>query len=91
MTGDGQFIRRHIWQGKKDICHENIGHSFFKQPRPGETAWSTWRTILKTAYGCNDCGKFPQSKGEIQISEDWKWFLDDENDRVNKRLTRGWE
>jgi hypothetical protein len=69
-TADGTAIRRHIWNGTKDI------------PYPSTTAWTTWKKIIKQVYNCNDSGKLQYPREAVYKCNDWKWFWDKDTERI---------
>jgi hypothetical protein len=91
VTADGKNIRRNIWKGIQDQGHEKFVKLHYVQPRPGETAWSNWRTVLKKVYGCNDVGKLDRPAGIIQCTPDWKWFYNVDEDRLYKKNDEKWD
>jgi hypothetical protein len=92
LTANGSGIRRNMWRGLKDMCSENFGKSFFEQPRPGETLWSQWRTMLKVTYRCNDSGSFHDTQVQpLTATEDWVWYYQPSSDRVYQKLHKEWK
>jgi hypothetical protein len=91
MTADGVAVRKHLWQGITDNCHEFFGQKIYDQPRPGNTAWSIWRRLLQRTYQCDDNGKFRVPKEPIMYTTDWRWFLDPISDRIYHRQSDGWD
>jgi ribonuclease HI len=90
-TADGKAIRKNIWHGQKDQCHEDFAYTFVQQQKPGETAWATWRKILKIIYNCNDYSKFNSPREPVYTTTDWRWFYNSGTDRIYKKLDPGWE
>jgi hypothetical protein len=91
VTADGKQIRQQAWKGIKDEGHTNYVKNYFQQQRPGETAWSLWRRILKETYNCDDAGKLGRAIGPIQPTKDWLWFYHEPSDRLYKKKEQGWE
>jgi hypothetical protein len=91
MTADGKSIRRNIWNGIKDNCHENFADLYVNQPKPGNTAWATWRRALKINFLCNDYGTFSTQREPITKTVDWVWYYDTEIDRIYKHSRDKWD
>jgi hypothetical protein len=82
VTADGKAIQQTMWQGRKDVGNNCRVKYFFQQERPGETAWSLWRNMLKRTYGCSDTRKLGVSMGAFKRTADWKWLFDPVTDRL---------
>jgi Reverse transcriptase (RNA-dependent DNA polymerase) len=48
LTADGKKIKHAAWNGLIDKGHTNFIPSYFEQPKPGPSAWSIWRSILRS-------------------------------------------
>jgi hypothetical protein len=91
ITADGKAIRKRLWSGVIDVTHDHFVKLYYAQTRPGETAWSLWRKMLKITYQCEDNGKFQIKKSEIETTFDWVWFYHQSSDRLYRKTQEGWE
>jgi hypothetical protein len=91
ITANGTHIQQTVWQGRSDEGHTNYVPSLFKQPKPGATAWSTWRNILKHTYRTNDMGRFENGRRPITRTDDWAWYFQPDLDRLYKKKGLIWD
>jgi hypothetical protein len=91
ITADGRTIRRNMWKGTFDKSNVRFVKPFYCQQRPGETAWSIRRKLLKTTYQCNDQGVFNVRKPAIMCTMDWVWHYHPPTDRIYKKVGDSWE
>ncbi len=89
-TADGVGIRRHIWNGDKQLTGASPTGWWPKQPSPSGQAWKIWQKILMTTFHTNQSGRFQERFPKTNPSVGWTWFLDASTDRLYKHSGGEW-
>jgi hypothetical protein len=83
LTADGKMVRKDLWMGKKNDSPPLEQDQWPQQPRPTDTLWKRWRSLLQRIMDTDSNGKIRSCRPNcISRTADWPWVYDETTDRL---------